>query len=260
MTNSPNDFGAMVREVKKCQTIYIAGPMRGIEFFNFPAFDSAKMALKEMGWAVISPADMDREAGFDPVEYFGAKFDPDDDEGPDSKDFWNYLPSEADNWNHSVCMRRDFDAIVERADAICMLPGWHESTGAVTEFYLSIWKGIPAFQYPSMDPVTLDQTYFAYNQSKKLAKEEQGSKDPLEEAISITSGVRNEQYGPPGDNHKRTADLWTTYKGVKFTVREVCMMNVLQKISRDAHSPKRDNLVDIPGFVRNIWMAEEGLG
>lgn len=45
----------------KKRRIYISGPMRGRQFYNFPAFDAAKQALERIGYEVVSPADMDRE-------------------------------------------------------------------------------------------------------------------------------------------------------------------------------------------------------
>jgi hypothetical protein len=78
----------------------------------------------------------------------------------------------------------------------------------------------------------------------------------LEEAASIVSGARNADYGTPLDNHQRTADLWSAYLGVTVSPRMVCMMNVLQKVSRDAHAPKRDNLVDIAGYARNAELCK----
>ena len=46
--------------------VYIAGPMRGRKLFNFPAFDAAKKEIGDMGCIALSPADLDREAGFNP--------------------------------------------------------------------------------------------------------------------------------------------------------------------------------------------------
>lgn len=63
--------------------------------------------------------------------------------------------------------------------------------------------------------------------------------------------VNNRAYGSPKENHERTAALFSTYLGVPITARQVCMLNVLQKVSRDAHVPKRDNLVDIAGYADN---------
>jgi len=255
-----NDNGLMVPIPQELKTIYIAGPMRGKEYFNFPAFDEARDRMKERGWNVISPADLDREAGFDPYVYFGTNFDPDDDDCPDSEEFWDELPSKDDGWDGDACMMRDIAAIQDKADAILLLPGWESSTGAIAEYMLSVWKGIPAFAYPGMEPVSLDQTFFVYQKGAEKKKAAENAKDPLEEAIEITGGDRNKDYGKPEDNHKRTAAFWTHYLGYKVNARQVCMMNVLQKISRDVAHPKRDNIVDIPGYCRNIWMIEEGLG
>lgn len=44
--------------------VYIAGPMRGITEFNFPAFHEAERVLTEQGWDVVSPARHDEAGGF----------------------------------------------------------------------------------------------------------------------------------------------------------------------------------------------------
>ena len=44
-------------------TIYVAGPMRGYENYNFPAFDRCSRVLREQGWNVINPAELDKDAG-----------------------------------------------------------------------------------------------------------------------------------------------------------------------------------------------------
>ena len=86
----------------------------------------------------------------------------------------------------------------------------------------------------------------------------------LEEAARITSADRNKSYGPPRDNHSRTAALWTAYLSAigcrPLDYRDVCWLNVLQKASRDAFCPKRDNLTDAIGFLRNIEMADNDEG
>jgi len=87
----------------------------------------------------------------------------------------------------------------------------------------------------------------------------------LEEAAEITTGERNADYGPPEKNHASTAYYWRGWirdkYGVEipFDIDDVCMMDSLQKISRQAHKRKRDNLVDICGYLRNIEMAEFAL-
>lgn len=86
----------------------------------------------------------------------------------------------------------------------------------------------------------------------------------LEEAARITSADRNKTYGPPLDNHTRTAALWQGYlsglNGRPIDYRDVCWLNVLQKASRDVFCRKRDNLTDGAGFLRNIEMAENDEG
>jgi hypothetical protein len=84
----------------------------------------------------------------------------------------------------------------------------------------------------------------------------------LDQAQRIVNGDRQDFYGHPTDNHGCTAQMWTAYiqrkYGVsfEFTVRDVCWLNGLQKISRDAHQEKRDNLVDVAGYVLNIDMDQ----
>lgn len=88
-------------------------------------------------------------------------------------------------------------------------------------------------------------------------------KNILEEALRIVDGDRGKFYGHPLDNHGNTAEFWAAYLerrfGVKVTLnaRDVCLMQILLKVSRDANMPKEDNLVDICGYARNAQMIEE---
>lgn len=87
----------------------------------------------------------------------------------------------------------------------------------------------------------------------------------LEEANDIIHGERNKAYGHPLDNHSTTAAMWSSYLERKYGMeeildaRDVCMMNILQKVSRDANMEKRDNVVDIIGYGGNIDMIDEKL-
>lgn len=91
---------------------YLAGPMRQIPEFNFPAFDHYAGKLKAMGFDVINPADLDRASGFDPVN--------DEPDGAFLRD----------------AMARDLMAIC-RCDAIALMPGWEKSDGARVELSLA---------------------------------------------------------------------------------------------------------------------------
>lgn len=86
----------------------------------------------------------------------------------------------------------------------------------------------------------------------------------LEEAARIVDGDRNAAYGDPTGNHGCTADMWTAYllrrgllaAGAVLDARDVCLLNVLQKASRDAHWRQRDNLVDVCGYARNAEIVD----
>jgi hypothetical protein len=90
----------------------------------------------------------------------------------------------------------------------------------------------------------------------------------LQEAQKIIYGERNESYGDPADNHGTTAELFNAFIKRKYgegkdwlmiclDAEDVCWFNVFQKISREAHCSKRDNLIDIAGYVGNIEMMQE---
>jgi hypothetical protein len=111
--------------------IYIAGPMTGYKNFNFEAFDEAAAALREKGWLVINPADLDRlHWGFD---------------GYPPEDIVPRLFPTKEAMIRS-CIARDIGAIMEftDGDAIYMLEGWRQSTGANAEFAVFKWLSLTA--------------------------------------------------------------------------------------------------------------------
>jgi len=88
----------------------------------------------------------------------------------------------------------------------------------------------------------------------------------LREASSIVNGPRQRDYGKPEDNHRRTAVLFNAYlnarkvfhpvkDSVQLDAEDVCILNILQKISRHAHSRKHDNLLDIVGWATNAHIV-----
>jgi len=105
--------------------VYVAGPMRGLPQFNFPAFDQARDHLVSDGYAVISPADIDRASGFTETE--------------DDPAFTVDLIKKF--------VLRDFHALyfmdARHGDAIALLPGWESSTGAYAETGLARWLTLP---------------------------------------------------------------------------------------------------------------------
>ena len=72
---------------------------------------------------------------------------------------------------------------------------------------------------------------------------------------------RMRSYGHPADNHACTAALWSAWLErrhgfrLELTAADVCWLNVLQKLSREAHSREPDNIVDVIGFAINAEMV-----
>lgn len=79
----------------------------------------------------------------------------------------------------------------------------------------------------------------------------------MDEAKRLAYGDRNHDYGTPAENHGRTAALWSEYLGIRLTARDVCAFNILQKLSRERHRAKRDNLIDVAGYADNMDRCPE---
>lgn len=74
--------------------------------------------------------------------------------------------------------------------------------------------------------------------------------DLLKEAEKVVCGDRDQAYGQPEDNFAVIADLWSAYKGVKFTRVDVSMMMSLLKIARIRSNPEKpDSYVDLAGYA-----------
>lgn len=115
--------------------IYLAGPMRGIPEFNFPAFDEAAARGRALGHSMVSPAELDRDHGFNEKGMDGKV----DANGHNAVVTLDFMRGAA--W-------RDFLAIVgpdpttPGVDAIALLPGWEKSKGAAGELALAKWIGL----------------------------------------------------------------------------------------------------------------------
>ena len=76
----------------------------------------------------------------------------------------------------------------------------------------------------------------------------------LDTAKQLVHGDRNKDYDEPADNFRRIADLWSVYLGTPIEPYDVAMLNVLQKIARIMHSPRKlDSWVDIAGYAACGW-------
>lgn len=99
-------------------TLYVSGPMSGIPEFNYPAFEEATQQLRAAGYTVVSPHELDGDAGVD----LGQPFTHED---------------------RIAAMKRDAIAVLD-ADGIAVLPGWANSTGALAELALGWAVGVQA--------------------------------------------------------------------------------------------------------------------
>ena len=82
--------------------IYIAGPMTNMPALNFPAFHAEAARLRELGYEVVNPA----EVNADPTA----------------------------GWH--ACMRADIAQLVT-CDAVRLLEGWESSRGASLEAHIA---------------------------------------------------------------------------------------------------------------------------
>ncbi len=104
-------------------TAYLAGPMRGYEFDNFPAFHAAAERLRLAGVAVSSPAEHDVELGYNPwdPETFGCI-------------------------TLEECMQWDLQQVAA-CDAVILLPGWEKSECVSRELQVALWCGRDVYLY-----------------------------------------------------------------------------------------------------------------
>ena len=100
---------------------YVAGPMRGKEDNNFPAFDRCKAYLKSLGHEVISPACLDRSLDIN----------------------WE---GEGDHKSLYLAYARD-TAALQVVDAVIVLADYEYSKGVAFEVASANFLGIPVFLF-----------------------------------------------------------------------------------------------------------------
>ncbi len=98
--------------------VYLAGPMRGIPEFNYPAFRAAAARLRAAGHEVFSPAEYDeRTYGRDISNATG-----------DAEQ-----AAKEHGFNLREALAEDLRWICTEADAVVCLSGWTNSKGAKAE-------------------------------------------------------------------------------------------------------------------------------
>lgn len=109
--------------------IYLAGPMRGIPEFNFPAFFAATVELRAAGHEVFNPAEKDNEK-------HGTDISKGNMEGRED------VAASQHGFSLREALGADLAWICAEADAIALLPGWRNSKGATAEHATAVALGL----------------------------------------------------------------------------------------------------------------------
>lgn len=103
--------------------VYLAGPMRGIAHFNYPAFHAAAARLRAEGLEVFNPAEADTQRT-----------------GVDASA--GNVTGELGDFDLRSALAEDLNFICREADAIALLPGWRGSKGAAAEHAVAVALGL----------------------------------------------------------------------------------------------------------------------
>jgi len=101
--------------------IYVAGPMTGRKDLNYPEFFRVAKELRALGHEVINPAENN---------------------GATLEEALTNVVSYEEDWE--TYLRKDIKGLVD-SDAICMLPDWQTSRGALLEHHIAYSLGIPVY-------------------------------------------------------------------------------------------------------------------
>lgn len=102
--------------------------MRGYAKHNYPAFDAAARRFVELGFRVVSPADLSREFGIGEHDACG--------------------PSEL-----RACMSRDLWQLCRLCDGLALLPAWEGGTGTRVEAALGLMLGVTFYCGKTCRPI-----------------------------------------------------------------------------------------------------------
>lgn len=124
--------------------LYVAGPMTGIEEFNYPAFRTASAALEHAGYTAKCPTSL------------GGVPDTTGLTGNETPEQIGFDPRNA----FSIYTR----VITREADAVAALPGWENSRGATAEVGLAVAIGLPVID--AITGALLDVRISGHSQQK----------------------------------------------------------------------------------------------
>jgi hypothetical protein len=212
-------------------TYYISGPMRGWPDHNFPTFLAVEDALYSFHADIEPRVDI-----LNPARNFG---------GDKSREINEY-------------MQMDMEMVLA-ADVIVLLPRWEQSEGANREVQLATWVG-KRFMLAHRQTTPGYPDEWAFEDIDVPTKHMTPRESALTEATQLITGDRNNQYGPPTEDFRRTAAMasgfgfrFVPYPGgepVDLSPHHVAIFMMLLKTSRLAWTPtKRDSWVDSAGYA-----------
>ena len=115
-----------MKNLLACQKVYIAGPMRGLPFYNFQKFVEIEYWLKNVYEVeVVNPVKIDIEDYGIELFVFSPNGDPEE-----TKEF-------GFNFDLKKALAKDISAILLECDAIFLLDGWEKSAGAKLEKHVA---------------------------------------------------------------------------------------------------------------------------
>ena len=108
--------------------VYTAGKMRGLPSFGAEEFRKAASALRERGFEVVSPLEMDEDAGIYVDGLTG--FEDLEDQGFDIRG----------------TLANALRVVLLDVDAVVLLPGWWNSLGAIAEYATAQAAGVATWE------------------------------------------------------------------------------------------------------------------
>ena len=154
---------------------------------------------------------------------------PAENDGGDTSKSWDYY------------LKMDIRQLTE-CDAIAVLKGWEKSKGAKLEVHVARTLGYDVLDAYTMNALDIKET-------------------GLQEAQRLVYGDRNDAYGHPYHDFKRTVGMINSLLAHKLKEEldpsdwALCM--ICAKMSREVNKPKRDNKVDICGYAETKMMVDQ---
>ena len=215
------------------KTIYLAGKMSGKENWGKDEFDAAEIDLIKQNFVVINPFYLHAEP---------------------TRTYEEEVASGGWDAKWAAYLKKDIPELLKCDEVRVTGPDWVDSRGAKLEVQIASALFIPVKTLEGRQ-LTLGDII------PPLPKlEEAASEDVLAEAYRLTTGDRNNAYGDPTQDFKRTGTMWGAILGCDVTARHVALCMMALKISRACWSNKRDHYVDAAGYARCGWLCAEKEG